>query len=166
MDSSLQQPIISVVTFAIVTVVAAIQAKQKSEMFSLREMIKKSLLLKEFSSATPSSDPEATPKAYPGANSLSKTITKRRNQANLGYFDFHLNRAYGEGEIVLVGKDVYYRDAMLFIQRFQSFVSFQGAAFVKANIATSLQGFALESYTPELSDFDRNALNNNSGVKR
>lgn len=38
-------------------------------------------------------------------------------------------------------------------------------ALVKVNIAISLQGFAVEWYTFELSDFDRNTLNNNPGVK-
>lgn len=54
---------------------------------------------------------------------------------------------------------------VLFVQRLQSLVTFKGAALVKANVAMSLRDFALEWYTSELSDFDRNALNNNPGVK-
>ena len=54
---------------------------------------------------------------------------------------------------------------MLFVQRLQNLVTFKGAALVKANIATFLQSSALEWYTSELSDFDRDALNNDSGVK-
>ncbi len=83
----------------------------------------------------------------------------------MGYFDPHLDRAHGEGEIVSVGKDVYYRNVILFVQRLQSLVTFRGAALVKANIVTSLQGSALKWYTSELSDFDRNTLNNNPGIK-
>lgn len=83
----------------------------------------------------------------------------------MGYFDPHLDQIYGEGEIVLVEKDVYYRNVVLFVQCFQSLVIFQGAVFVKANIATSLRSSALEWYTSELSNFDRNTLNNDSGVK-
>lgn len=64
-----------------------------------------------------------------------------------------------------VGKDVYYRNVVLFVQRLQSLVTFKEAALVKINIATSFQGSALELYTSELSDFNRDALNNNSGVK-
>lgn len=64
-----------------------------------------------------------------------------------------------------MGKDVYYRNVVLFIQRLQSHVTFKGAALVKANVATSLLGSALEWYTSELSDFDRDTLNNNPGVK-
>ena len=51
------------------------------------------------------------------------------------------------------------------MQCLQSLVIFWGAAFVKTNITTSLQGSALEWYTSELSNFDRNMLNNNPGVK-
>ena len=86
-------------------------------MLSLREMIKKSLLLRESPSATPPPDPDANPKTLPGSDPLPKTPIKRWNQANLGYFDSHLDRADGEGEIVLVGKDVYYRNVVLFVQR-------------------------------------------------
>ena len=81
------------------------------------------------------------------------------------FFDPHLNRAHGEGEIVSVRKDVYYRNVVLFVQRLQSFITFRDAALVKANIATSFRGSALACYTSELSDFDRNALNNDPGVK-
>lgn len=54
---------------------------------------------------------------------------------------------------------------MLFIQRFQNLVIFREAALVKANIGTSLQDSALEWYTSELSDFDRNTLNNDPSMK-
>ncbi len=64
-----------------------------------------------------------------------------------------------------VGKDVYYRNVVLFVQRLQSLVTFKEAALVKANITTSLRNSALELYTSELSNFDRDALNNNLGVK-
>ena len=66
---------------------------------------------------------------------------------------------------MLVGKDVYYKNVVLFVQRLQNLVTFNGAALVKANIATSLQGSAFEWYTSELSDFDCDAFNNDPGVK-
>ena len=144
MDFSLQHSIINAVLSAIVTAVTAIQAKHENEMLSLWEMIEKSLLLKESLSAAPPPDLNATSKALPDGDSLPKASTERWNQADLGYFDPHLDRAHGEGEIVSVGKDVYYRNVVLFVQRFQSLVTFRGAAFVKANIATSLKSSALE----------------------
>lgn len=64
-----------------------------------------------------------------------------------------------------MGKDVYYRNIMLFVQYFQSLVAFKRVAFIKVNIATSFQISPLEWYTSELSNFDRNTLKNNSGVK-
>lgn len=74
----------STVSSAISTAVAAIQAKYKNEMFYLWEMIEKFLLLREFPSATPSFDLDATPKVFPGGNFLPKTSTKKWNQADLG----------------------------------------------------------------------------------
>lgn len=107
-------------------------------MLALREMIEKSLLLRDSSSSTPPPDPDAAPKAHSTTNSLPKALIERWNQADLDYINPHLDRAHGEGEIVLVGKDVYYRNVVLFVQRLQSLVTFRGAALVKANIATSL----------------------------
>lgn len=56
-------------------------------------------------------------------------------------------------------------NVVFFIQRFQSLVIFWVAVFVKINIATSFQGFALEWYISELNNFDRNALDNKLGKK-
>ncbi len=127
-------------------------------------MIEKSLLLKDSTSSTPPPDPNASSKAFPPIDLQSKA-TDRWNQSDLDYFDPHLNKAHGEGEIVLVGKDVYYRNVVLFVQRLQNLVTFKGAFFVKANIAMSLRGSALEWYTSELSNFDRDTLNNDPCVK-
>lgn len=80
-------------------------------------MIEKYLLLRESLSANSFSDLDATPKAFPDGNSLLKASIERWNQADLGYFNPHLNRAYGEGEMVSVGKDIYYKNVVLFIQR-------------------------------------------------
>lgn len=54
---------------------------------------------------------------------------------------------------------------MFFIPQPQSFIILQGNTLIKANIAILLRGFALKWYMSELSNFDQNALNNNSGVK-
>ncbi len=59
--------------------VAAIQAKHNNKMFSLQEMIKKSLFLSESPSATPSLNSNTTPIALSGGDSLLKTITERWN---------------------------------------------------------------------------------------
>lgn len=94
------------------------------------------------------------------------TQLKRWNQSDLGYFDLHLdNKAHSLGEVVSVEKDVYYHNIVLFTQRIQNLVTFKGATLVKANIAMSLHGSALEWYTSELSDFNQDDLNNDPGVK-
>ena len=134
-------------------------------MLSLWEMIEKSLLLRESPSATPPPNSDAILKALPSGDSLPKALTERWNQAGLGYFNPDLDRAHGEGEIVSVGKDVYYRNVVLFVQCLQSLVTFRGVAFVKANIGTLLQGSALKWYISEPSDLDRDALNNDPSVK-
>ena len=164
MDPAIQHSISNAVTSAVAATLASAQTKHKEEMLALCKMIEKALLLRESGSSTLPSDSNASSKLFPSADLPSKS-TKRWNQANLGYFEPHLNRAHGEGEIVSVEKDVYYRNVVLFVQRLQSLVTFRGAALVKANIATSLRGSVLEWYTSELSDFDCDALNNNPGVK-
>ena len=114
MDLAVEQSIASAVTSAVTAAVDAIQAKHKEEMLALREMIEKSLLLKDSASSTSPPDLNASSKLSPPAD-LTLKSTERWNQANLGYFDPHLYRAYGEGEIVSVGKDVYYRNVVLFV---------------------------------------------------
>lgn len=165
MDSSFQQSITSAASSAIVIGVVAIHTKYENKILSLWEMIKKSLLLREFFSTTSSPDRDAIPKALSGRDSLPKASTERWNQADLSYFDSQLDMAHREGEIISVGKDIYYRNVMLFVQRFQSLVIFKRAALVKANVTTSLQGSTLEWYTSELSDFNHDALNNNPRIK-
>lgn len=101
---------------AVTTAVAAIQAKHKNKMLSLWEIIEKSLLLKEFLFAASPPDLDASPKALSGDYSLLNASTERWNQAELGYFDHHLDREHGQGEIVSVRKNVYYRNVVLFVQ--------------------------------------------------
>lgn len=96
-------------------------------------MIEKFLL---FTSTHPL-DLNASNIASPSADLPSKII-KRWNQLVLGYFDSYFNTVYSKGKIVSIGKDVNYKNMVLFIQHFQSLISFKKAVFVKTNIATSL----------------------------
>lgn len=153
MDSALQQSITSVVTSAVATAVVAIQTKHESEMLFLHEMIEKSLFLKDSSLTTLPPNPNSSAKMSTPPDNPTKTA-ERWNQADLGYFDPHPDKAHGEEEIVSVGKNIYYKNVVLFVQRLQSLATFKGAALVKANIATSLRGSALEWYISKLSDFD------------
>ena len=116
MDSSIQQSITSAVTFVVATAVAVIQTKYESEMLSLRKMIEKSLLLRDSPLTTPPPDPNTSAKVSTPPDNPTKTAEKW-NQADLGYFNPHFDKAHGEEEIVSVGKDVYYRNVILFVQR-------------------------------------------------
>ncbi len=51
------------------------------------------------------------------------------------------------------------------MQQVQNLVTFKGAATVKANMAISFHGSALEWYTLKLSNFDHNVLNNDPRIK-
>ena len=102
---------------AVAIVVAAIQTKHESEMLSLREMIEKSLILRDSLLTTPPPNPDAFAKVSTPLDNSTK-MTERWNQADLGYFDPYLDKAHGEGEIVSVRKDVYYKNVVLFVQRF------------------------------------------------
>lgn len=103
------------VTFIVAMAVDAIQAKYKGEMLFQQKMIEKSLLLRKSPSMTPLLDPNVSLKSYPTTDLLPKNTTERWNQAALSYFDPHFNKAYGKSEIVLVGKDVYYKNVVLFV---------------------------------------------------
>lgn len=127
-------------------------------------MLKKSLLFKDFASSTPPPNPNTSSKALSLMDLQSRAIN-RWNQSDLCYFNSHLDKAHDESKIVSVGKDVYYRNIVLFVQRLHNLVTFKRISLVKTNITTSFWGFALEWYTSELSDFNRDALNNNPGIK-
>ena len=90
----------------------------------------------------------------------SSSSTERWNSADLGYFDPHLEKSYGEGEIVTVGKDLYYRSVILFVERVRDLATVKGDALVRTNLNTSLRGAALRWYTAELSNLERTGLRN------
>lgn len=75
-DSSIQQCITNIVTFAIIIVVAAIKAKQKDEILSLHEMIEKFLLLRDSPMTTPLSNPNISTKTSIPNNTLLKVPEK------------------------------------------------------------------------------------------
>ena len=72
-----------------------------------------------------------------GSGSLSWQL------ADLGYFNPMLDKSYGKGKVVTVGKDVYYRSVILFIERIKDLASVKGAILVRSNINTCLRGTAL-----------------------
>lgn len=113
-------------------------------MLALQEIIEKLLLLRDsFSSISPLNS-NAFSKALPLADLQSKAIN-RWNQSNLDYFDFYLDtKAHSESKVILVKKNIYYRNMVFFVQRIQNLVTFKGATLVKANILTLLKRSAFK----------------------
>ena len=112
------------------------QIRYKEEMLALRKMIKKALLFRESGSSTPPTDPNKSSKHSTPVD-LPLKSTERWNQVDLGYFNLYFDKVHRKSEVIFVGKDVYYKNVVLFVQHLQSLVTFKGAAFVKAIIATS-----------------------------
>lgn len=109
-------------------------------MLTLQELIKKFPVLNNFLSITPSSNLKDVFKAFFSANTFLKTL----NKINLSYFDLQLHKAYNKDEMVLLDKKMSYKNIMLFMQCFQSFVTFCDAALIKINITTLLLIFFFE----------------------
>lgn len=141
------------------------QTKHDDNLQSLHNLIKRSFLLKDSFFSTFSPDPDVSAKGSLFIDTLPKILTKRWNQAELDYFNLHLNKSYGKNELILLDKDVYYKNIILFIQHFQNLIIFPNTTFFKVNIATSIQSFVLEWYTSKLSKFYSNTLKNNPDIK-
>lgn len=80
------------------------------------------------------------------------------NASDIGYFNPHLDASYSEGEIVTVGKEIYYRNVYLFVKQVQDLASIKGDMLVKTNLNTALRGAAQSWYTAELSNLERSGL--------
>ena len=63
--------------------------------------------------------------------------------SDLGYFDPYLKKSYGEGDIVTLDKDVYYRNVILFVKRVRDLVEVKGPGLIRINLNTALRGAAL-----------------------
>ena len=94
----------------------------------------------------------------PAGEPSTSTSSDRWNPSDLGYFDPHLDKSYGEGEIVTVGKDTYFRNVILFTERLRDVAAVKGSLAVKTNLNTALRGTALLWYTTELSDLEKLGL--------
>ncbi len=73
-------------------------------------------------------------------------------RAELGYFDLHLDRCHVEGEIETIGRDLYYRNVILFVQRIQDLIAFESIELVKENFMTLLHWVSFEWYTSEFDE--------------
>lgn len=117
-------------TSAIAAAFATLHAKHDNNIRSLREMLEEALPAQDFISPSspslrhddllPNTQVSATrdgnSKSTSAPDSIPKISQERWNQGELGYFDPHFDKAYGDGEVVSVGKDVYYKNVLLFVQ--------------------------------------------------
>ena len=62
---------------------------------------------------------------------------------DIGFFDPNLPTSYGEGEVVLVGKKLYYRSIILFTKRIEDLAIIKGYELIRANFNTYLRKVAL-----------------------
>lgn len=132
-DIAIQHSISDALTSTIIAIIVCIQINYKKEMFTLLKIIEKSLFLKKSGFSTPPPDSNTYSKVSLLAD-LSLKAPKKCNSANLGYFDSHFNKVYDKGEMILVSKDIYYWNIMLFVQHLRSLATFKEVIFVKANI--------------------------------
>ena len=62
---------------------------------------------------------------------------------DIGFFDLNLFTNYGEGEVVLVGKKLYYRNVILFTERMEDLAIIKKYELIRANLNTCLRRVAL-----------------------
>ena len=77
---------------------------------------------------------------------------------DVGFFDPTLDESYGPGDVVQVGRDVYYRNVYLFVERIKDAVNMYTADKVRSNLSSCLRGTAQIWYTEGLSDLEKEAL--------
>ncbi len=98
------------------------------------------------------------PTGPPGVDGSSSSGNPNWNAKDIGFFDPHLDKSYGEGDIVTQGSDVYYRNVMLFVERVKDLAAIKGPAIVRTNLNTCLRGDAQTWYIETLSNLERIGL--------
>ena len=58
---------------------------------------------------------------------------------DIGFFDPNLSISYGEGEVVLIEKELYYRNIILFIKKIKDLAIIKRYELVRANLNTYLR---------------------------
>ena len=62
---------------------------------------------------------------------------------DIGFFDLNLSINYGEGEVALIGKELYYRNIILFTKKIEDLVIIKGYKLVRTNLNTYLRKITL-----------------------
>lgn len=75
-------------------------------------------------------------------SSPSAVVTTAFRAEDIGYFDPHIDDAYGKGDIVHVGRDVYYRDVRLFLEQAKFIAMVKGPYLIRNSLQICLRGNA------------------------
>ena len=78
-----------------------------------------------------------------------------------GFFDPYLTSSLGLGDVVTMGKKLYYRLIILFIDKIVNLITIKPVILVKANINIYLRKITLLWYMSELNNAKRSGLRNN-----
>jgi hypothetical protein len=73
----------------------------------------------------------------------------------VGFFFPDLHSSYGTSDIVTIGKDSFYRNATVFMDRLDDIVKLKGGDIVRNNVPTCFRGAALQWYTTEVSEDEK-----------
>jgi hypothetical protein len=90
----------------------------------------------------------------------------------VGFFFPDLSEYYGNSDIVTIGKDSYYLNSSVFLSRIDDVVKLKGAEVVRTNLSTCFRGAAMQWYTNELTDEEKQLVrgpsihNNNNAIHR
>jgi hypothetical protein len=76
----------------------------------------------------------------------------------VGFFFPDQHHWYGTSDIVTIGKDSFYRNASVFLDRLDDVVKLCGGDIVRNDIPTCLRGAALQWYTTEVGDSEKTFL--------
>ena len=79
----------------------------------------------------------------------------------LGFFDLYLTSSLGLRDVIIIGKELYYRLIILFIDKIADLVTIKPVVLVRININTCLRKAALLWYILELNNAKRLSLRNN-----
>ncbi|KAJ9405571.1 hypothetical protein DTO045G8_6601 [Paecilomyces variotii] len=81
-------------------------------------------------------------------------------QDDLGYFfpDLKDDDCVGDGPVVTLGSHTHYRDVLVFIDRIKDMATDKGELTVRTRVHASLRGAALQWFTAELTQFEKDSL--------
>lgn len=113
--------------------------------------------------------PQQSPTPLPPdtAHSPLSSLKDRWIASDIGFFDPHFNgRLVDTAEAIEhSGKDTYYRDVFVFLDRIKDYAETRSPELVRQNLSSCLRGTALAWYTTELTAEAKTELRTGSGIE-